>query len=211
MQYETEEQQVEALKKWWKKHGQSIVYGVVGGLLIAGGWNYWQNEQANKAQSASVAFDALDAALSQGDTGLAARQARELMTQFEGTPYALSAALTLAKIRADEGEFAQAEEALKGVLSAGHSTEMQWVAGLRLVRLWMQQKQVDLAQTQLDRLTEMARSNEAKATLADLQGDLALMMGQSEQARSAFDQALSLINPEETLANLIRMKRDNLN
>ena len=40
--YETEEQQVEAVKKWWKENGVSLIVGVVMGLSAIAGWKYYQ-------------------------------------------------------------------------------------------------------------------------------------------------------------------------
>jgi predicted negative regulator of RcsB-dependent stress response len=211
MQYETEEQQVEALKSWWKKHGQSIVYGVVGGLLIAGGWNYWQTQNAAKSETASIVYENVLAAQMQGDNGLAARQARDLMTQYAGTPYAISGALVLAKIRAEAGEFDQAEDALRWAMAETQSSELRWLAQMRLVNVLIAKNQLAEAQTQLDALAKQSASTTAKAGVADLQGDLALMQGNPQAAKAAYDLALSLMPAEETLTNLVRMKRDNLN
>jgi len=43
--YETEEQQVEAVKKWWKENGTSLIIGAVIGLSAIGGWKYYQSEE----------------------------------------------------------------------------------------------------------------------------------------------------------------------
>lgn len=38
---ETEEQQIEAAKKWWKENGSSIVTGLMLGLAVLFGYRYW--------------------------------------------------------------------------------------------------------------------------------------------------------------------------
>ena len=50
--YETEEQQVEALKEWWKENGIAVVSGAILGIAALGGWRGWswyQEKQANEA------------------------------------------------------------------------------------------------------------------------------------------------------------------
>ena len=54
--YETEEAQVEALKRWWKENGQSTIIGLVLGITIILGWNFWQEHKKNQAEQASIAF-----------------------------------------------------------------------------------------------------------------------------------------------------------
>ena len=38
--YETEEQQVEAIKKWWKANGNTLIIGAVVGLAGLWGWRF---------------------------------------------------------------------------------------------------------------------------------------------------------------------------
>ena len=53
MEYETEEQQVEALKEWWAENGRAIIAGVVLGGVVIGGWGWWQSHRENQAVAAS--------------------------------------------------------------------------------------------------------------------------------------------------------------
>ena len=39
----TEEEQIEAIKQWWKKNGSSLLIGVGLALAIVFGWQAWQN------------------------------------------------------------------------------------------------------------------------------------------------------------------------
>ena len=41
-EYQTEEEQIEALKRWWKENGKSIIAGLVLGIGSIGGYRYWQ-------------------------------------------------------------------------------------------------------------------------------------------------------------------------
>ena len=52
----TEEEQVEALKRWWQANGKSLILTIavtVGGVLS---WNAYQDQQVSQAETASVYF-----------------------------------------------------------------------------------------------------------------------------------------------------------
>ena len=54
--YTTEEQQVEAIKKWWKENGKAVVIGAIIGLGGLYGWRYYQAEQDQQMERASDAY-----------------------------------------------------------------------------------------------------------------------------------------------------------
>ncbi len=53
MEYETEEQQVEALKEWWAENGKAVIAGIVLGAGVIGGWTFWKGHQEKQAVIAS--------------------------------------------------------------------------------------------------------------------------------------------------------------
>ena len=67
MEYETEEQQVEALKEWWSENGRAVIAGVVLGVGVIGGWSLWQKRAESQAIAASdgysLAMEAVEACL----------------------------------------------------------------------------------------------------------------------------------------------------
>ena len=52
-EYETEEQQVAALKKWWKESGTSIMVGLFIGITALFGWRYYAEQSNTQAVQAS--------------------------------------------------------------------------------------------------------------------------------------------------------------
>ena len=55
----SEEEQLDAVKRWWKENGMSLIAGAV--LAAAGvfGWNAWQNYQQGQAEAASMRYQQL--------------------------------------------------------------------------------------------------------------------------------------------------------
>ena len=40
-EYQTDEEKVEAIRKWWRENGTAVVAGLVLGLAGLIGWQYW--------------------------------------------------------------------------------------------------------------------------------------------------------------------------
>jgi predicted negative regulator of RcsB-dependent stress response len=107
----TEEQQIEALKKWWKENGSSIITGLLLGLAILFGAKSWFAYQERSAENASNIYATLMTALNSGDHAVVTQKAGMLIADYSGTPYAALGALAVARIRleADELEAARAQ------------------------------------------------------------------------------------------------------
>ncbi|GAL21617.1 Mlr7403 protein [Vibrio maritimus] len=54
--YDSEEQQVEAIKDWWKENGKAVVLGVVVGLGGLFGWRYYQDSVVQAQEAASEQY-----------------------------------------------------------------------------------------------------------------------------------------------------------
>ena len=40
--YDTEEEQLEQLKKWWEANSSSVLAGIIGAVVLVAGINFWQ-------------------------------------------------------------------------------------------------------------------------------------------------------------------------
>ena len=57
--YKTEEEQVEAIKKWWSENGKSIIAGIIIGIAAIFGWRGYENHTAMQAKAASMLYEQL--------------------------------------------------------------------------------------------------------------------------------------------------------
>ena len=71
--YETEEEQVEALKDWWKQNGLAVIGGAVLGISALLGWRGWNWHQENQANEASDIFAVVQEAVNKNDAKCIAR------------------------------------------------------------------------------------------------------------------------------------------
>ena len=61
--YTTEEQQIEAIKKWWKTNGNSVLIGIALAITAVLGWQTWnQNKEANQEAAAMMYGQLVEAA-----------------------------------------------------------------------------------------------------------------------------------------------------
>ncbi len=185
-EYETEEQQVEALKEWWKQNGIAVIGGAVLGISALVGWRGWNWHQENQATEASDIFVVLQEAVSKNDAAALSEKANILRDQYGSTPYASLAVLHHAKAQIDQSDHAAAEESLRWVLNNSKQDTVKNVARLRLARLLLADNKIDEAQAMVN-----AGVSDAYASLAnEIRGDIFVAKGEIEQAKKAYDEAM---------------------
>lgn len=184
--YLSEKEQVEAIRNWWKENGKFIIAGIVlgaGGLI---GWNQWQAYQIRQAESASVVYEKLVAAVDKGSEYDALAAAGTLSEQYASTPYALQSHLALAKFYMDQGKTTEAVEQLRILVAAGEDP-LSLVARLRLARVLLYEDKPEEALSALD----VAETGAFRPRFLELRGDAEFMLGRLDAARSAYTQAMA--------------------
>ena len=204
--YVTEDEQVEALKAWWKENGKAVIAGAIFGLLGLMGWRYWQGHVKTQAEQASTAFQRLLSQVADNKKEAAEQQAKQILDQYEKSPYAAFAALMLAKIAVDQNDLIQAKAHLQWAVAHSTEPEIKRVARLRLVRLLLAEGNIDQAQAFLDE----ADNTTSLPSYHELKGDLLLAQGKLEEARNAYLQALALGGTTGGQSSVLQMKLDEL-
>ncbi|HEB96932.1 MAG TPA: tetratricopeptide repeat protein [Sedimenticola thiotaurini] len=199
----SEEEQVEALKKWWKENGRSVVGGVVLGLGAVFGWQAWQQHQQSIADQASVQFEQLNQSLIAGVQEPAVKQAEQLIGEYGDTPYALFAALDLARVRLGQGKRDAALAQLQWVVDTADEPSFRQIARLRMARIQLDAGNLDAAGALIDQ----AGNDAYRGEFAELKGDLALARGDRKAAGAAYREALA---GGVGSASLVQMKLDDL-
>jgi predicted negative regulator of RcsB-dependent stress response len=183
----TDDEKVEAIKKWWKENGVAVIAGIVIGLGLVFGWRAWVNHQAQVGQRASLAFEQLLMAASAEDPESAVKQAEVLVEEYSGGPYAALADLALARVRVEQGELDAAADALRAALDRAPDPALAELAAFRLARVLIAAGSLDAASTVID---EHADGSAFSADFAGLRGDIAAARGRIDAAREAYQAAL---------------------
>ncbi len=206
----TEEEQVEALKRWWQANGKSLILTIavtVGGVLS---WNAYQDQQVSQAETASVYFQQLmnsspAGQLSDSDMAEIRHNSKLLKAEFGSSTYAQFAALMVARVEVQEGDLTAAAAELQWVLTQEGDAEVNALATVRLAKV----------------LSAQGQHNEALALLVDgddawqlgrleTRGDVLVAQGDVDAAREAYTAASVLAAAGGVNSPLLGLKLDNL-
>ena len=187
MDFETEEQQIEAIKKWWKDNAAMVIGGIAIGVSSIFGWQYYQGQQVVHTENASLIYEQVTANSQSVDTiSEQLTRVNQLQAEYSDTPYASLSALLLAKQQMAAGNFAQGEEQLKWVAANATQDELSYLAKIRLARLYLSTEKADMALTILDE----PFPESFHAMLYELKGDVLTTQGKTEEAKAAYEQAV---------------------
>ncbi|GAB3278645.1 YfgM family protein [Parahaliea aestuarii] len=189
--YRSEEEQVEALKRWWDDNGRSTLAGIALALVGAFGWQGWQEYSQGQNEAASDLYqELLEAAAGAGQNpaqlGVAERLAAQIKTDYSGSAYAIFAALQAARLAVQEGDLETAESELRWVLAEADSgSDSALVAQQRLARVVASQGDTEGALA----LLEVTGENPYAASYAMAEGDILLSAGRDSEALAAYELA----------------------
>lgn len=206
MAYESEQEQLEALKKWWQENGKFVIAGLVLGAAAVFGWRAWEDHQRARAAEAAGMMEELSQAAEAGEFAAARELGAALVAEYDGTPYAAHAALVLAELAVRDGETAAAREHLQWVLEHAADEVLQLAARLRLAGLLQAAGEHEAAL----RLLGLARPGAYAPLYAEARGDIHAALGETDKARAAYQEALTALEPGMGDRALLQMKLDNL-
>ncbi len=197
-----EQEQIDALKAFWKQYGNLITWVLIvalGAFAAWNGWNWWQREQAAKA---GAMFEELDRAVLAGDAQKVARVFGDLKERYPGTAFAWQGALAAARLQLEKGDVDGARATLGWVAANAGDEEYRTLARLRLAAVLLQARQYDQALAEL----EQAKAPAFEALVADRRGDVLLAEGKRDEARSAYERAYAAMDPKLDYRKLIEAK-----
>ncbi|WP_372762429.1 YfgM family protein [Pseudoalteromonas sp.] len=178
--YSTEEQQAEAIKRFFRENGLSLALGVIVGLGGLYGWKAYNQHQITTAEQTSDAYTTLVSS----DNVLAS--ADSFLSEHKDSNYATLAAFVAAKDAVEENKLDVASEKLSWIVANNDNTELTAIAITRLARIQIAQQQFDDALTTLEATLPEAFA----ANVAELKGDIYTQQGNKQQARVAYQAAV---------------------
>lgn len=199
--YTSEEQQVEAIKRFWHQYGKAILGGVVIGLTSLYGWRYFQAEQRANAEALSNSYAQLVQQQGNDDDWLA--QAQRFIGEQGSSNYAVFAALLSAKEAVNAGDLAAASNHLSWAQQHSKDANVKAIAQIRLARV---QRELGDFTAALNTINQAMPTSFA-ALQAELKGDILQANGDLAAAKAAFTQALAQAGENR---QLLQIKLDEL-
>lgn len=186
-----EQDQLDALKTWWKTYGNMISTAVVIVAVVFSGYKAWEFYQRQQSLQASAKYDALTH-LSESDLKQIKAISGELMDKYASTPYAARAAIAAAKANYTAKDTKSAKAQLEWAVAHAKEDAVRAVALLQLAALQVSDKEYDLA------LKTLAEKHDPAfdGLFADLKGDVLLAKGNKPEAKLAYQDALTKLDAQ---------------
>ncbi|WP_407351519.1 YfgM family protein [Luteimonas sp. R10] len=188
-----EHEQGERVREWLRRNGFGLVAGVVLGLGLIGGWQWWQRHQHGARVQAGERYQATLASIQAGDLDAARTQARDLQ---KGGVYGTLIAFDLAKAEFEAGDHEAAIASLRQVADADPALEP--IRRQRLARLLIDAGQAQEAASLL--------SDADDAVGLETLGDARFALDQRDQARQAYENALRRMDVAAPQRRLVELK-----
>jgi predicted negative regulator of RcsB-dependent stress response len=201
-----EQEQLDALKAWWRQWGNYVIYGIAALLIAVAGWQYWKNHTDKQSVEAAAHFESMNNALEAGDMKTAREQGALLVDKYGSTPYATRAALLVASINVQGKDTKSAKAQLEWAAANTKEAALRDVARLRLAGLLLDEKDYEGALKQLN----AAHTDAYGPRFDDLKGDVYLAQGKTGEARAAYSAAYARLKDDNPLHGVVEMKLDSL-
>jgi predicted negative regulator of RcsB-dependent stress response len=206
MAYDLEEQeQLEELKAWWKRHGNTVMMVIIAGLVAFSAFKGWQYYQQKQALEASDQYEALSR-LEIGNVKEIRSLSGQIMDKYAGTPYAARAALLAAKANYAANDAKSAKAQLEWAMSHSPESAIRAIAMLELAAIQFEEKQYDAALKTLSEKHDAAFDG----LVADRQGDVFAAQGKKAEAKAAYEKALTGLDAEGRYRAYTQYKLDAL-
>ena len=197
---DTEEEQVDKIKKWWNSNGKQIIAGAVLGLAGVFGWNSYGDYQDSQALNSRTLY--LSYASDSSNVGAYDK----LIKDHPSSSYADQATLLMAKYLFEAGNYSLALEAIKPLMNS-ENTVIASTAILRSASLYLELREHNKALTILNVDAEEGFSG----LFYNLTGDIYLDLSNNEEAKKYYSLAIENITENSSLTQLIQIKLDDLN
>ncbi len=204
--YVSEIEQWERVKQWLKENGAWIVAGVLLGVGLLYGWDWWQDRVTTRAQTAAARYSDVLEALQRNDRTRAQQLVDNLGKDYDETPYVDQAKLLIARADVGSGKLDDAARQLQEVATGADDQELRRVARLRLARVQLMQKKPDEALATLGQ----GEAGAFAPAYEEVRGDALLAKGDSAGALAAYRKAAESTEPGLVDQSLLQLKINEL-
>lgn len=201
--YSNENEQVDALRRFFANNGKALAVGVIIGIAALGGWRYWASHEESSSKAVSAQYQQVASAM-KADQPATLDAAAKFASENSNT-YGALAAMDVAKQYVDANQLDKASALLQNGLKNTQDANLQAVINLRLARIQLQQNQADAALKTLDAV----KGDGWTAIVADIRGEALLSKGDKQGARDAWSKGVES-DASPALKQMMQMKMNNL-
>lgn len=201
-----EQEQVDELKAWWHQHGGKVMVFVTVFALGVAGWSGWKTYQSKQSREALVLFEALRKELPANNVKRIREVAGQIIDKYSRTPYAVDAAMFMAKANFENGDLKSAKTQYQWIIDHAKQTQSKDLARLRLATVLVDEKNLSEAM----RLLKSEHDAAFDPLYNDLKGDIYALQGLSKEAKIAYQAAIVTLTKDTPFKNYLQIKLDAL-
>jgi predicted negative regulator of RcsB-dependent stress response len=199
-----EDDEQEKAKQWWRANRVPIISGIVLGLSIIIGFNWWDAYTISRAEAASALYQQLLIGDASGDRAGAIGHGEGIIADYADTPYAGKAALILARISYQDKDAEAARRHLQWAIDNVSQFETVHTARLNLAAILYDEQQYQQALE----LLSVVDMQGYESHYFEMRGDVLVKLGEQEKARSAYRAAIDGLAAGSLYEPVLRMKLD---
>lgn len=199
-------EQSELVQKWLRENGVSIMVGIAIGLVGIFGWQQWRKHQAGNEAEASQLYQQVQIAQASGKSDTATQLTDQLMKDYAKSPFAVFAVSERAKQQVEAGQLDKAEASLEWAESHAAEPALKSLAQLRMAQVEMARDNGKAALATLDKIP----TDSYQGLVQELRGDVLVKLGRPDDARKAYQSAMSALGEEAPQRGALQMKIDDL-
>ncbi|MBI1398425.1 MAG: tetratricopeptide repeat protein [Betaproteobacteria bacterium] len=205
--YNLEEQEnIEALKAWWKQYGRMVISAAVAFVLGVGGIQIWRYYKTQQALGAAAVYLDLEQSVKVGNVEKAGTLEAKLRDDYARTTYAPRGAMLYGKLLVDKGQEDKAASALAWAAGNAKDPAVGALANLRLAAVLLDLGKYDEAL----KAVSNPPTDPFAALFADTRGDILVAQGKKEDAKGAYQIALDKLPKTSAYRNVVEIKREAL-
>jgi predicted negative regulator of RcsB-dependent stress response len=201
--YDSEKEQIEAIKKWWSANGTWLLLGLAVGFSGLFGYRYYGSYTLQRAHDASTNFENFLSQVEQQQDEIALSTGRAITAEFPSSPYATLTALHMARLAFKQGDADTASAQLAWAREHAGMPALGGLAELRETRLALATGAAETVRAKAEKLAQSDQLLEL-----ELAGDIQAANGELDAAVETYERILALEGLDGEDRRLIEMKLD---
>jgi len=204
--YQTEEEQIASMKRWWETNGKFVIIGLIVVVASVVGTRTWQNFELSTLTKASAQYDLMMQELEAGRVDSVLQRGADIVKTSPDLQYAVLSAMLVAKVEVEKGNNDAAFERLSWALENTESEKIKHIIRVRLAKVLLAQGKLNEALTH----ATFPQQGDFASQYSIVQGDVYVKKGEVGSARTAYSAALNDQTMGAQLRNFVQMKLDDL-
>ena len=197
-----EHEQGELVQKWLRENAVSIATGIVLGLVLLFGWQQWKAHRARQAADAAIQYQSFVDAVDAKHNDDAMKIAEALRKDYANSAYAVFAAIRSAELAIASGDPKAAADDLAWAEDQAGAPALKSLVAIDRARVKLASGDAEAALAIVDAVPK----DSYVTIVGELRGDILAKLGRTDEARKAYQDALTHIEPQAPSRSFVQMK-----